>query len=120
MPLWGNTDAIGSVPLYANTSVWTSNSNIEASNVRLGSALGGLYGNTTPSTFVIGQSVGVFGVSTEEMALSTSNTAPVAHAGWVIRREGYGGRAGRIQTETLVAMSSLTSDGPDDATYRDS
>jgi len=31
----------------------------------------------------------------------------VAHAGWVIRTEGSGGRAGRVQYETLVAMGSL-------------
>lgn len=31
----------------------------------------------------------------------------VAHAGWVIRTEGTGGRAGRVQYETLVAMGSL-------------
>lgn len=31
----------------------------------------------------------------------------VAHAGWTIRTEGSGGRAGRVQYETLVAMGSL-------------
>ena len=31
----------------------------------------------------------------------------VTHAGWVVRREGTGGRAGRIHYETLVAMGSL-------------
>jgi hypothetical protein len=31
----------------------------------------------------------------------------VAHSGWVLRTEGSGGRAGRVQYETLVAMGSL-------------
>jgi hypothetical protein len=31
----------------------------------------------------------------------------IAHAGWVLRTEGSGGRAGRVQFETLVAMGSL-------------
>ena len=31
----------------------------------------------------------------------------VAHAGWVLRTEGTGDRAGRVQYETLVAMGSL-------------
>lgn len=31
----------------------------------------------------------------------------VAHAGWVLRKEGTGGRAGRVEYETLVAMGSL-------------
>jgi len=31
----------------------------------------------------------------------------IAHAGWVLRTEGTGGRAGRVQYEVLVAMGSL-------------
>jgi hypothetical protein len=31
----------------------------------------------------------------------------IAHAGWVVRREGTGGRAGRVTYEVLVAMGSL-------------
>ena len=38
----------------------------------------------------------------------------IAHAGWVLRTEGTGGRAGRVQYETLVAMGSL---GQTDAKY---
>ena len=38
----------------------------------------------------------------------------VQHAGWVIRTEGTGGRAGRIQYETLVAMGSIAGDASDD------
>lgn len=34
-----------------------------------------------------------------------------AHAGWVVRTEGTGGRAGRVQFETLVAMGSLGQQG---------
>ena len=56
----------------------------------------------------------------------------VAHAGWVLRTEGQGGRAGRVQYETLVAMGSLgaqtasygtaatTSDASDDTFLPDS
>lgn len=43
----------------------------------------------------------------------------VAHAGWVLRTVGTGGRAGRIQYETLVAMGSMTSDG-EDTVFKDS
>lgn len=42
------------------------------------------------------------------------------HAGWVVRTEGTGGRAGRVQYETLVAMGSITGDGADDAVIKDS
>jgi hypothetical protein len=55
-----------------------------------------------------------------------------AHAGWVLRTEGTGGRAGRVQYETLVAMGSLgaqtaaygtpanVADGADDNIFHDS
>lgn len=38
----------------------------------------------------------------------------VSHAGWNVRTVGSGGRAGRVQYETLVAMGSITGDGSDD------
>lgn len=41
------------------------------------------------------------------------------HAGWVLRTVGTGGRAGRIQTEVLVAMGSMTSDASDDTVLPD-
>jgi hypothetical protein len=40
-----------------------------------------------------------------------------AHTGWVLRTEGSGGRAGRVQIETLVAMGSMTGDGQDDTQF---
>ena len=36
-----------------------------------------------------------------------------AHAGWVLRTVGQGGRAGRVQYETLVAMGTITNDAED-------
>lgn len=44
----------------------------------------------------------------------------VTHAGWNVRRVGTGGRAGRVQYETLVAMGTITGDGSDDAILPDS
>jgi len=56
----------------------------------------------------------------------------VAHAGWVVRKEGTGGRAGRVHYETLVASGSLgatdakygtaatTADGNDDIVFHES
>lgn len=43
----------------------------------------------------------------------------VPHAGWVLRTEGTGGRAGRVQYETLVAMGSISTDGSDDSILPD-
>lgn len=52
-----------------------------------------------------------------ETATATATISGVAsgaaHAGWVLRTVGTGGRAGRVQYETLVAMGSLTGDAED-------
>jgi hypothetical protein len=42
-----------------------------------------------------------------EAYIETANNIGASHAGWVLRREFRGGREGRVQTECLVAMSSL-------------
>jgi len=39
-----------------------------------------------------------------------SSGMSAAHAGWILRNVGTGGRAGRVTTETLVAMGSMVSD----------
>ena len=51
---------------------------------------------------------------------TVSGGKAVAHAGWVVRKEGTGGRAGRVQYETLVAMGSMTGDASDDNILPDS
>ena len=43
------------------------------------------------------------------LTVSASEYTGLAHAGWVLRKEGTGGRAGRVQYETLVAFGSLGS-----------
>jgi len=43
----------------------------------------------------------------------------IPHAGWVVRKVGTGGRAGRVQYETLVAMGSLSEDAADDTVLPD-
>lgn len=56
-------------------------------------------GTTTETHTIRGQTAtGYFDVA--------SAFPQVSHAGWVLRREGTGGRAGRVTYETLVAMSS--------------
>lgn len=45
--------------------------------------------------------------------------ATITHAGWVRRTIGTGGRAGRVQYETLVAMSSISGDQADDLVLPD-
>jgi hypothetical protein len=59
-----------------------------------------LYNNNTPDSFVTGERVGVFGVAANQMA-NTFGSIP--HTGWILRKIGTGGRAGRVQQECLVA-----------------
>ena len=116
MALWSNTDANTAAPKYVTSYLNVSQS---SANVNLA------YGNTTTSAFITGANVGIFGVDTNEMAnTSASNKASrPAHAGWVLRTAGTGGRAGRIKTEVLVAMGSMTGDGGavanDDVIFQD-
>ena len=104
MGQWGNTDDSANSVFWANTTL-----NSTANQIAL-------FGNTTVSAVIANAQVGVFGVSTAEIANTFANSTvsaealAIPHAGWVIRKEGRGGRAGRIQYETLVAMSSITGD----------
>lgn len=111
MTSWGNTDDAANSVYYApaqfNKTANTTNRDA-------------LFGNTTADAFVTGAKVGQFGVSTAEtQALRDGANTKVAHAGWNLRIEGTGGRAGRVQMETLVAMGSLTGDAADDAVIPD-
>jgi hypothetical protein len=43
----------------------------------------------------------------------------VAHTGWVVRTEGTGGRAGRVQYEVLATLNGPTTDASDDTYIKD-
>jgi len=58
--------------------------------------------------------------ATATAARGDSAVGGSAHAGWVKRTVGTGGRAGRVQYETLVAMGSITADQEDDIEFKDS
>ena len=56
--------------------------------------------------------------TTATASLGAGNKRP-AHSGWVKRTVGTGGRAGRVQYETLCAMSSVSGDSVDDLVLPD-
>jgi hypothetical protein len=58
--------------------------------------------------------------ATATAALGDGAVGGSQHAGWVKRTVGTGGRAGRVQYETLVAMGSMTGDQSDDVAFKDS
>lgn len=113
MAQWGNTDdaansvlwAVSQVNLPANTDNQTA-----------------LFGNSTADAFISGVTVGQYGVDINEVTAARAEGSGdrAAHAGWVIRTEGSGGRSGRTQTEVLVAMSSITTGSDaEDTVYED-
>lgn len=106
MSQWSNTDNA------ANSVNWASSYvNLPANTANRDA----LFGNTTPDAFVDGATVGVFGVGLDEVTAAREGGLPrAAHAGWVLRTVGSGGRAGRVQQEVLVAMTGgLTGDAED-------
>lgn len=109
MAQWGNTDDA------ANSVTWAAAQLNAVANSANKTAL---FGNVTTNAFVTYVKTGVFGVDTDEMAANGS-IAGVTHSGWVLRTEGTGGRAGRVQQETLVAFGTLSGDGDDDDQYPD-
>jgi hypothetical protein len=114
MSSWGNNDNAANTPLWAamqvgktpnsaNQTLIFDNTTLDAFAVDLPSG-GSRYKNIT---------VGVFGVDAQEAAADHKG----AHTGWVMRTVGTGGRAGRVQEEVLVAMSTLNSSDADGQTY---
>lgn len=98
MPQWGSKDQANNSVLWAGALV------AKTANVANRDAL---YGNATAT--------GIFAVNAAEQ---TASDGKYASTGWVKRTVGTGGRAGRILTETLVAIG-ITTDGSDDATIPD-
>ena len=104
MSQWKNDDSAANSVLWAVSQYNTpANSTTQAA----------FYGNATADAFVTGATVGQYGVDVAEQAAARAAGPRAAHAGWVVKTEGSGGRAGRVTMETLVAMGSMTGDGED-------
>lgn len=94
-------------PLTGNTYYYVSFANTTA--IALSTTSGGANIDITDArTTNPGETHTVTGdTATGYVVVSGAKNGGVAHAGWVVRREGQGGRAGRVHYETLVAMGSL-------------
>jgi hypothetical protein len=96
MPGWGNSDVAAQSAIYAPQQLKV------AANAANRNAL---FGNTTADAFIENATVGQYGVDgTEIEATRFDKENRPAHTGWVLRTEGTGGRAGRVQHEVLVAL----------------
>lgn len=98
MSQWGSNDNAANSPFYAATSVKLTPTDTTRTE---------LFENNTEDQFIQGARVGVYGVDVGEQAIVAKKAT---HAGWTLRTEGSGGRAGRVFYETLVAMGSMAED----------
>lgn len=113
MAQWGNNDAASNSAIFATMQVGKEVSVAERN---------ALFGNTTADAYQAGQTIGQYGVSGNEIRTARADgRAKAASPGWALRTEGTGGRAGRVQYETLVAFShnSMTGDAADDLVLED-
>lgn len=107
----GLTDTASYYVSFANSTVIALATTPNGANIELTAASGTsttangatLTGTTATATATVGGAV----------------NKGVAHAGWVLRTEGTGGRAGRVHYETLVAMGSISTDASDDTLLPD-
>ena len=84
---------------FANSSGFKLSDTAGSANINFAKASGD--GTTAGGATVQGETAKGYVVS------GGNKGTGIAHAGWVLRTEGTGGRAGRVQYETLVAMGSL-------------
>ena len=101
-------------PLTGNTYYWVSFAN--TTGIKLSLTKGGANIDITDARgSVAAETHTIKGdTATGYVTVNGAKNKGVAHAGWVVRTEGTGGRAGRVQYETLVAMSSISTDASDD------
>jgi len=107
MPLWGKVDNAANSAIFATAQVNKATSTAERD---------ALFNNVTANAYFDNATVGQFGVDANEQQASVGGPS---HAGWVLRTEGSGGRAGRVFYETLVAGGSMSGDANDDAILPD-
>ena len=93
MPLWGNKDNAANSDIAATMYVKKSVTRANQTS---------LYDNTTPDAFIANATIGQFAVDVNEAQANPQ----IPHAGWVLKKTGSGGRAGRTTYEVLVAGGS--------------
>lgn len=103
-------------PLVTGTQYWVQFAN--ATVVALSTTSGGARITLVPST-VSETGHTLQGETATGVAAVGGAKNNGATAGWNIRTEGTGGRAGRVQFECLVAMKSISTDGSDDSVLPD-
>ena len=86
-----SADASGGAPLWALMSVKVA---------PVAGSIAALFENASAGSYVTGQTIGLFNYADAEVP------AGAGHAGWNLKVTGSGGRVGRVQYETLVALTN--------------
>ncbi|CAB4162252.1 hypothetical protein UFOVP787_24 [uncultured Caudovirales phage] len=92
-------------PLTGNTYYYVSFAN--TTTIKLATTSGGANIDLTDARVTNPGEVHTIMGDTATGYVTINGAQGVSHAGWVLRTEGTGGRAGRVHYETLVAMGSL-------------
>lgn len=109
----GNTAVVGLTSGQTYYVVYSNSTGIYLSETKGGSRISLTPGVTETGHTLQGRR------ATGKAVVAGAKNAGVAHTGWVIRKEGSGGRAGRVSYEVLVA-GGISNDGSDDTTLPDS
>ena len=91
MSSWTNVDEAAGAPLWATAAIRKETSTANRTD---------LFEDATADNFITGQTIGLFNYADGEVADGA------AHAGWNLKITGSGGRAGRVQHETLSVLTN--------------
>ena len=92
MSSWTNVDEAAGAPLWSVAAIRKEPTSANRTD---------LFNDTTADNFISGVTMGLFNFKDSE-----TQSGKVAHVGWNLKTTGSGGRAGRIQFETLVALTN--------------
>jgi len=121
---WGGSSNIGG--LLNGTTYYVAP--IDANRFSLSTTAANAANNTiidltttgqTGQYFTIVNGVRATAVSDRGLSQSQSGAEHATHIGWNLKKVGAGGRAGRVQFETLVALANPIGDASDDITLPD-
>jgi hypothetical protein len=92
MSSWGKTDASTSAPLWALLQLKKEPTLNNVQN---------LFESKIPNAYISGTTIGLFNYASGE-----TQSSAIAHTGWVLKTAFTGGRADRVQYETLAVLTS--------------
>ena len=91
MSSWTSADSAAGAPLWACAAARLAFTDANRTN---------LFEDATADNFITGITLGLFNYADAQVP------AGAAHAGWNLKTTGSGGRATRVQYETIVALTN--------------